>query len=106
MWSLRTEQCFPNFFTAGQSSRGFEERFDGETMAFYTQEQQVKQKVKQELFDEDTKASYAQEHLKDLQASFETGKGAGGDRIAGKEKKGQRNVRRRKRVTRGTRKKR
>jgi hypothetical protein len=46
MWSLRTEQCFPSFFTAGQSSRGFEERFDGETMAFYTQEQQVKQKDK------------------------------------------------------------
>ena len=75
-------------------------------MAFYTQEQQVKQKVKQELFDEETKASYAQEHIKELQASFETGKDAGGDRIAGKEKKGQRNLRRRKRVTRGTRKKR
>ena len=106
MRGLSTEQCFPNFFTAVQSSRDFEERFDGETMAFYTKEQQVKQHVKQELFDEETKASYAQEHLKELQASFETGKSAGGDRIAGKEKKGQRNLRRRNRVTSGTRKQR
>ena len=106
MRSLRTEQCFPNFFTAGQSIRGFEERFDGEMMTFYTQEQQVKQQVKQELFDEETKASYTQQHLKELQTSFETDKGAGGDRIAGKEKKGQRNLRRHNRVTSGTHKQR
>ena len=87
MRSLRTEQCFPNFFTSGQSSRGFEERFDGEMMAFYTQEQQVKQQVKQELFDEETKASYTQQHLKELQTSFETGKGAGVIESRGKRRK-------------------
>ena len=53
-------------------------------MVFYTQEQQVKQKVKQELFDEDTKRSTRKITSRDPQASFETR--AGGDRIAGEEK--------------------